>query len=385
MEPSPSSSSSSPPAPSSSSAPSRCSEQGKLFVGGIPSATTEEKLKEHFEKYGEVREVAVMRDRITKNGRGFGFVQFADPGAAERVLDEKEKGNHVICGRTVEVKQAEPRSQQNQTHRSSQHQHPNLGQHQNQGSNRFNTNNNSNGGIHSKSNKIFVGGLPESIEANDFRRYFEKFGVITDVVVMYDNDKRARGFGFVTFDSEESVDEVMQDNFHELNGKLVEVKIAVPKNGNSHSSSSNQNYGNYNSRNFQERGHAYHNFSGGMYPSYNWSYGPYHSYLPPPPIHMYYHGGYGGMGYVGPYPGPRSLWGGPGMMQRPSFIPYGSISVYHSNANGAFSGHKRNFGDAYSGFAGFGNCMSGQTRPVMQSDAVSKVAVQMESVKLEDH
>lgn len=101
MEPSPSSSSSSPPAPSSSSSPSRCSEQRKLFVGGIPSATTEEKLKEHFEKYGEVREVAVMRDRITKNGRGFGFVQFADPGAAERVLDEKEKGNHVICGRAV--------------------------------------------------------------------------------------------------------------------------------------------------------------------------------------------------------------------------------------------------------------------------------------------
>lgn len=84
---------------SSSSAPSPASEKGKLFVGGISSETREEALAEHFKKYGEVKEVVVMRDRTTGNGRGFGFVQFAEPDSAERALQEKEK--HVIRGRTV--------------------------------------------------------------------------------------------------------------------------------------------------------------------------------------------------------------------------------------------------------------------------------------------
>ena len=38
-----------------------------------------------------------MRDRNTGRARGFGFVVFADPAVAERVVMEK----HVIDGRTV--------------------------------------------------------------------------------------------------------------------------------------------------------------------------------------------------------------------------------------------------------------------------------------------
>lgn len=36
-------------------------------------------------------------------------------------------------------------------------------------------------------------------------------------------------FGFITFDSDDAVDRVLHKTFHELNGKLVEVKRAVPK------------------------------------------------------------------------------------------------------------------------------------------------------------
>ncbi|KAI8007980.1 Heterogeneous nuclear ribonucleoprotein 1 [Camellia lanceoleosa] len=47
---------------------------------------------------------------------------------------------------------------------------------------------------------------------------------------MYDhNTQRPRGFGFITYDSEDAVDKVLLKTFHELNGKMVEVKRAVPK------------------------------------------------------------------------------------------------------------------------------------------------------------
>ena len=42
---------------------------------------------------------------------------------------------------------------------------------------------------------------------------------------MYDHiSQRPRGFGFITFDSEEEVDKVVMKNFHELHEKMVEVK-----------------------------------------------------------------------------------------------------------------------------------------------------------------
>lgn len=54
-----------------------------------------------------------------------------------------------------------------------------------------------------ESKKVFVGGLPPSVTEQDFRKYFEEFGKITDAVVMFDREtQRSRGFGFVTFDEE---------------------------------------------------------------------------------------------------------------------------------------------------------------------------------------
>jgi RNA-binding protein Musashi len=73
------------------------SDLGKLFIGGISWDTDEERLKEYFSKYGEVVEAVIMRDRVTGRARGFGFVVFADPIVAERVIMEK----HVVDGRTV--------------------------------------------------------------------------------------------------------------------------------------------------------------------------------------------------------------------------------------------------------------------------------------------
>ncbi|KAA8527037.1 hypothetical protein F0562_008734 [Nyssa sinensis] len=182
------------------------SDLSKLFIGGISWDTDENRLKEYFSTYGEVVEAVIMRDRMTGRARGFGFVVFADPAVAERVVTEK----HMIDGRTVEAKKAVPRDDQHILNRnnSSIQGSPGLG----------------------RTKKIFVGGLASTVTESDFKKYFDQFGTITDVVVMYDhNTQRPRGFGFITYDSEEAVDRVLHKTFHELNGKMVEVKRAVPK------------------------------------------------------------------------------------------------------------------------------------------------------------
>ncbi|XVF21095.1 hypothetical protein REPUB_Repub12eG0061600 [Reevesia pubescens] len=182
------------------------SENGKLFIGGISWDTNEERLKEYFSSFGEVVEAVIMKDRTTGRARGFGFVVFTDPAVAERVIKEK----HNIDGRMVEAKQAVPRDDQNIASRSTSSIHGSPGP--------------------GRTRKIFVGGLASTVTESDFKKYFDQFGNITDVVVMYDhNTQRPRGFGFITYDSEEAVDKVLLKNFHELNGKMVEVKRAVPK------------------------------------------------------------------------------------------------------------------------------------------------------------
>ncbi|XP_020584915.1 heterogeneous nuclear ribonucleoprotein 1-like isoform X2 [Phalaenopsis equestris] len=212
------------------------SDKGKLFIGGISWETTEEKLSDHFGKYGNVLQTAVMRDKITGKPRGFGFVVFADPSIVDLVLQD----THAIEGRTVEVKRAMSREEQHTGFRSG---NTNMARNAGGGGG-------GGGGGNLRTKKLFVGGLPPTLSDMEFREYFEAFGIVTDVVVMYDqNTQRPRGFGFVTFDSEDSVDRVLQKQFHDVGGKAVEVKRALPKDANTSStgsrSSSGGNYQSY--------------------------------------------------------------------------------------------------------------------------------------------
>ncbi len=44
-------------------------QEGKVFVGGISWQTTEETLQYYFQRFGEVADVVLMRDKITGNPR----------------------------------------------------------------------------------------------------------------------------------------------------------------------------------------------------------------------------------------------------------------------------------------------------------------------------
>ncbi|XP_043909935.1 DAZ-associated protein 1 isoform X2 [Protopterus annectens] len=82
----------------------------------------------------------------------------------------------------------------------------------------------------SRANKVFVGGIPHSCGEAELREYFKKFGLVTEVVMIYDAEKqRPRGFGFITFEDEQSVDQAVNMHFHDIMGKKVEVKRAEPR------------------------------------------------------------------------------------------------------------------------------------------------------------
>lgn len=81
--------------------------------------------------------------------------------------------------------------------------------------------------------KLFVGGLKRDTEDDTLKSFFEQYGAMTDCVVIRSQSKESRGFGYVTFEDEESVLKVLEDKKekgpHSIDGKEVEVKRAIPR------------------------------------------------------------------------------------------------------------------------------------------------------------
>uniref|UniRef100_A0A3P8Z694 RRM domain-containing protein n=1 Tax=Esox lucius TaxID=8010 RepID=A0A3P8Z694_ESOLU len=78
--------------------------------------------------------------------------------------------------------------------------------------------------------KLFIGGLSFETTEESLRLHFEQWGKLTDSVVMRDpNNKRSRGFGFVTYSCVEEVDACMAARPHKVDGRVVEPKRAVSR------------------------------------------------------------------------------------------------------------------------------------------------------------
>ncbi|KAL9246240.1 hypothetical protein vseg_019802 [Gypsophila vaccaria] len=267
---------------------------GKIFIGGLARETTSAQFVKHFGKYGEITDSVIMKDRRTGQPRGFGFITYADASVVDQVIQD----NHVINGKQVEIKRTIPKGTM--------------------GSKDFRT------------KKIFVGGIPTSVSEDELSDFFSKFGPIREHQIMRDHaSNRSRGFGFITFDSEEAVDELLsKGNRIEFAGTKVEIKKAEPKKPNPPVPSSKR----YNdSRSF---------FSGGF--SSEASYG----------------GGFGGGGFGpagyragGAYGARASGYGGYGGNE------YGGYGGYGASAMGGYRGDLSSYG--YSGRYGGGGYSRG--------------------------
>lgn len=77
----------------------------KLFVGGLSWGTDDSSLRKAFEEFGEVSEAKVITDRDSGRSRGFGFVTFEEPNAADSAVEALD--GQELDGRAIRVNVAE--------------------------------------------------------------------------------------------------------------------------------------------------------------------------------------------------------------------------------------------------------------------------------------
>uniref|UniRef100_A0A5S6QRE6 RRM domain-containing protein n=1 Tax=Trichuris muris TaxID=70415 RepID=A0A5S6QRE6_TRIMR len=169
----------------------------KIFIGGITLKTTDDDLKEFYSKWGDITDVVVMRDPVTKRSRGFGFVTYAEPDMVNAAMASRP---HVIDGKEVEPKRAMPKDVMNKPE------------------------------AHVSVKKVYISGIKDEHTEEMLREYFSKYGSVVEVDIKVDQATgKKRGFAFVTFDDYDPVDRVVLERSHMIDNKRCDVKKALSK------------------------------------------------------------------------------------------------------------------------------------------------------------
>ncbi|KAL9104853.1 MAG: hypothetical protein Q9163_000239 [Psora crenata] len=140
-----------------------------LYVGGLDQRVTEDILRQIFETTGHVQNVKIIPDKAMGASKGFnyGFVDYDDPGAAERAM--QNLNGRRVHNAEIRVNWA----------------------YQSNSSNKEDTSNH----FH-----IFVGDLSNEVNDEVLLQAFSAFGSVSEARVMWDmKTGRSRGYGFVAF------------------------------------------------------------------------------------------------------------------------------------------------------------------------------------------
>ncbi len=76
-----------------------------IYVGSLPFKMKEVELREIFEKYGEVSSAKIIIDKMTRQSKGFGFVEMPDDAQAKEAISNLN--GQEFGGRTLVVNESQ--------------------------------------------------------------------------------------------------------------------------------------------------------------------------------------------------------------------------------------------------------------------------------------
>ncbi|XP_017316288.2 ELAV-like protein 2 isoform X1 [Ictalurus punctatus] len=149
-----------------------------LIVNYLPQNMTQEELKSLFGSIGEIESCKLVRDKITGQSLGYGFVNYVDPKDAEKAINTLN--GLRLQTKTIKVSYARPSS------------------------------------ASIRDANLYVSGLPKTMPQKELEQLFSQYGrIITSRILVDQVTGVSRGVGFIRFDRRVEAEEAIKG----LNGQ----------------------------------------------------------------------------------------------------------------------------------------------------------------------
>jgi len=175
-----------------------------IYIGNISFDAVESDLRAAFAEYGTVQKIQLPLDRSTGRSRGFAFVAMSnveEHAAAIAGVDQTEVG-----GRKIYVNESLPKEKVAENKK------------------KYNDKKKKSTG-----SKIYVGNINFDTSMETLKAAFEVYGEVKDCFIPSDNEGNPRGFGFIQMDEENISKAIEGLNEQELDGRILNVNVSLPK------------------------------------------------------------------------------------------------------------------------------------------------------------
>jgi len=183
----------------------------EVFISKLSFDATDDDVRQHFSKCGNITQVKLLSRDGKPSGRG--FIKFGDEESMNIALnlnDSEMMGRHI----NVEIP-ANKRTNQA----------PNSNP-----SNGFGGSNNKTSNAQ-ESSSVIVRNLSYKLQEDEFGQLFEDCGSIKKFRIIKNEEGQSKGFGFVDFDSSADARNAIAKSGTLVHGRNITVEFSVPKEG----------------------------------------------------------------------------------------------------------------------------------------------------------
>jgi len=174
----------------------------RIYVGCINYDTKEDSIKTAFLPFGPIRSITMSWDAMTGKHKGFAFVEFEQPEAAQLALDQMN--GILVCQRNIKVGRP---SQMPQAQAC-------IDEIMNEAK---------------EYNRLYLASIHRDLTEEDIRSVFSAFGTIKDCdMANMGTPGQHKGYGYIEYETRQSTEEAISAmNMFDLGGMLLRVGRAI--------------------------------------------------------------------------------------------------------------------------------------------------------------
>jgi len=174
----------------------------RVYVGSINFEVKEDTIKQAFLPFGPIRSISMSWDPITQKHKGFAFVEYEVPEAAQLALEQMN--GVIISGRNIKVGRPSNMPQAQQVIDDITREAKNF-------------------------NRIYVASIHQDLTQDDIKSVFEAFGPIASCeLAMKSVPNRHKGYCFIEYNtSQATTDAISSMNLFDLGGQYLRVGRSI--------------------------------------------------------------------------------------------------------------------------------------------------------------